>query len=260
MPLAALEMTPWVVALLFVVGGVASGINSVAGGGTLISFPVLIGLGIPPVVANATNSVGLWPGSIGGGLGFLGALGPTKHYLKTLAIPTLLGSAAGSGLLLITPERLFSYMVPVLILLAATILFFQPRIKAWTQKPHFKVPEYTGVLLQFLVAVYGGYFGAGMGIMMLAAYSLFMNASIHEMNAVKTWIGVLINLTASILFISKGLVLLVPGMILAAGSLVGGFWAAKASLKADAEKLRLAIAVYGFVMTGWFIYRVVSNG
>lgn len=259
MPFAALDMTPWVALLLFVVGGVASGINSVAGGGTLISFPVLIGLGVPPIVANATNSVGLWPGSIGGGLGFMSALGPTKHYLKTLLVPTILGSAVGSGLLLLTSEELFAYLVPALILLASAILFFQPRIKAWTQRPHFKVPEYTGAVLQFFVAVYGGYFGAGMGIMMLAAYSLFMNATIHEMNAVKTWIGVFINLTASVLFITQGLVLLVPGLILAAGSLVGGFWAAKASLKADAEKLRLIIALYGFAMTGWFMYRLFAS-
>lgn len=258
MPVAELELTWTTGALLFVVGAVASGINAVAGGGTLISFPVLIALGIPAKIANATNSVGLWPGSIGGGIGFRSAIGPTRHYLKSLAIPTLLGALLGSYLVLVTPEKLFNFLVPILILAAATILVLNPRIKTWSQQPHVRLPEWTGAALQFLVAIYGGYFGAGMGIMMLAAYSLFMQASIHEMNAVKTWIGMIINLAASVLFITQGLVLPGPGLILAAGAIVGGFIAAKASLKANSEKLRIAIAVYGFTMAGFFFWRVLS--
>ena len=246
-------------AVLFVVGAMASAINAVAGGGTLISFPILIGMGIPPIQANATNAVGLWPGSIGGGLGFRDSLGPTKHYLKSLSIPTFIGALAGAGLLLVTPEKLFNFLVPVLILIASLVLFLQPRIKEWSQQPHVRLPEWTGAALQFFVAIYGGYFGAGMGIMMLAAYTLFMDATIHEMNAVKTWLGMIINLVASILFISQGLVLVLPGLVLAAGAIIGGFIAAKASLKADSEKLRLLIAGYGFFMTAYFIWKAYGQ-
>ena len=242
-------------AVLFFVGGAASAINAVAGGGTLISFPILIGMGIPPIQANATNAVGLWPGSVGGGLGFKDSLEPTKHYLKSLAVPTFLGALAGAGLLLITPAKLFNFLVPILIVFASLVLFLQPRIKDWSQRPHVRLPEWTGAALQFGVAIYGGYFGAGMGIMMLAAYTLFMDATIHEMNAVKTWLGMIINLVASILFITQGLVLPIPGIVLALGAIIGGFIAAKASLRADSEKLRLAIAGYGFFMAAYFVWK-----
>jgi uncharacterized membrane protein YfcA len=253
---APFELDATAAVLLSFVGALASGINAVAGGGTLVSFPVLIGMGIPPLVANATNAVGLWPGSIGGGLGFREALGPTKRYLGLLAVPALLGAVLGAWLLLATPPRLFEFLVPILILLAALILCFQPRIKAWSKQPHVALPAWTGAALQFAVAVYGGYFGAGMGIMMLAAYALFMEASVHEMNAVKNWLGMIINLTASLLFIVQGLVLPLPGLALAAGALIGGFLAARASLKLDSEKLRVAIACYGFVMTLFFAWKL----
>src|SRR5688572_29539472 len=128
-------------AVLFVVGGVASAINAVAGGGTLISFPILIGMGIPPIQANATNAVGLWPGSIGGGIGFKDSLAPTKHYLKSLFFPTLLGALVGAGLLLITPDKVFNFLVPILILIASLVLFLQPQIKKWSQRPHVRLPE-----------------------------------------------------------------------------------------------------------------------
>lgn len=256
---ATLELDASTVAILFLIGAVASGINSVAGGGTLISFPVLIALGVPPIPANATNAVGLWPGSIGGGIGFREALGPTRHFLKTLFLPTLIGTVAGSALLLLTPARVFDFLVPLLILVAALVLFLQPRIKAWSQQPHIHLPEWTGWALQFLVSIYGGYFGAGMGIMMLAAFSLFMEGTLHELNAVKTWLGMVINLVASLIFITQGLVLPIPGLVLALGSIVGGFLAARASLRADAEKLRLVIAVYGVLMTGYFAYRSWAN-
>lgn len=245
--------------LLFVVGAIASGINAVAGGGTLLSFPVLIGLGMPPLIANATNAVGLWPGSIGGGIGFLNAIEPTKRYLGPLALPTLIGSILGAVLLVATPARLFDFLVPILILVAAALLLLQPRVKAWSARPHVRLPKWTGFTLQLLVAIYGGYFGAGMGIMMLAAYTLFMEATIHEMNAVKTWLGMIINLTASIIFVVQGFVLAMPGIALALGALLGGYVAARASQKLESEKLRVAIGVYGLAMAGYFIYRAIGQ-
>lgn len=244
--------------LLFGAGVIASGINSVAGGGSLVSFPFLtFGLGISDKVANATNSVGLFPGSFAGGLGFKKQLEKTKHALKILFIPTILGSLSGALLLLNTKETVFKQVVPFLILFAAALLWFQPTIKKWMQQgKRIHVSSAVGVLMQYFVATYGGYFGAGMGIMMLATFALYIEGTTHELNAVKNWLGSIINFSCSIVFLSLGLVKFPEAVPLALGSIVGGFGAAKLSLKVDPEKLRRAISIYGFVMTGYYIYRV----
>lgn len=240
---------------LFFVGAIASGINTVAGGGSLISFPVLLFFGIPSKIANATNSVGLWPGSMGGALGYREQLPKTKHHFKLLALPTLLGSAVGSWLLVLTDKRLFDSVVPFLLLAAALLLWFQPGVKRLVSAHRGELSSLTAALLQFFVAVYGGYFGAGMGIMMLAVFTLFMNGTIHEINAVKNWLGVLINVVASSLFLVQHMVLLEPGIVMALGSIVGGFLAARLSLKVDPEKMRVAIAVYGLVAAAYFAWK-----
>jgi uncharacterized protein len=242
--------------LLIIVGAVASAINSVAGGGSLLSFPYLtLGLGIPLKEANATNAVGLWPGSLSGAYGFINLLPKTRHHLKLLAVPTLIGSIAGAWLLIATRERLFAIAVPFLLLLATLLLAFQPQIKRWALGYRKEISPTAGVLLQLAVSLYGGYFGAGMGIMMLASFALYMEGTIHEINAVKTWLGVIINLVASIVFLTQGLILIWPAVFLTIGSLIGGFWAAKASQGIDPDKLRLAIAGYGFLATAYFAWR-----
>lgn len=244
--------------LLFVAGAIASGINSVAGGGSLVSFPALtLGLGIPDRIANATNSVGLFPGSFAGGLGFGNQIEKTKHYFKLLLIPTALGSICGAALLLNTPDSVFRIAVPFLILFAAFLLWFQPKVKAFmSSKNHATIPEKLGMLLQFFVAIYGGYFGAGMGIMMLATFALYMDGTTHEINAVKSWLGTIINIACSIVFLSLGLVKFPHAIPLAIGGFAGGYLAAKLSLKVDPDKLRRYIAIYGFVMTAYYIWRI----
>ena len=250
--------SPAVMALLFVVGALASAVNSVAGGGSLISFPTLIGLGVPQLPANATNSVALWPGSLAGAIGFLNQLGPVKHHLRSLFLPTLFGSIAGAFLLVLTPESAFRIVVPILIFLATLLLAFQPRIKKWAGSRHQRLAVGWGMALQLLVAIYGGYFGAGMGIMMLAVFGLIMEGSIHEMNAVKTWLSLLINIAASTMFLIKGLVLPWHALALTAGSILGGYFAARWSQKVDSEILRKGIVVLGFAMTAWFTYGVLK--
>lgn len=219
----------------------------------MLSFPTLtLACGLPQIIANATNSVGLWPGSLGGALGFRNLLAKTQHHLKTLLVPTILGSAAGSALLLSTSDRLFAQVVPWLILLAAGLLLMQPKVKLLLNRGDRPLPTWVGMLIQFLVAVYGGYFGAGMGIMMLAAFALFMDGNVHEMNAVKNWLGVAINIVASSIFIAQGLVLPLHGSLLAAGAIVGGFFGARLSQKVDPNRLRNAIAIYGVGMAIYF--------
>lgn len=248
--------------LYFVFGFVASGINTVAGGGSLISFPAMtLGMGISPQIANATNAVGLFPGSFAGGIGLRNQLGRTGAFFKPLLIPTIVGSILGAYLLIASSEKLFNNLVPFLILLAAATLLCQPKIKAYLAKrDHASLPLWVGCVLQFLVAVYGGYFGAGMGIMMLAAFSLFMEGSVHELNAVKGFLGGFINLAGSVVFImKKGMVLPVPALIFAIGSVAGGYLAAKVSVRYNPDRLRLAIAAYGFIMAGYYFITVTMK-
>lgn len=245
-----------VLLLLVLVGAIASGINSVAGGGSLVSFPFLhLSLGIPAKPANATNAVGLWPGSLAGAYGFRERFHSTGHYLKTLALPTLLGSIGGAMLLIYTRERVFDAIVPALLLLATVLLAFQPHIKKWALRHREELSPTTGVVLQTLVSIYGGYFGAGMGIMMLATFTLYMKGDIHDINSIKTWLGLIINLVASIVFVTQGMVLIWPAVALTIGSLFGGFWAAKLSMRLDSELLRKIIAAYGLLASCYFAWR-----
>lgn len=241
------------------IGAVAAGINTVAGGGSLISFPFLtLGVQIPSLEANATNSAALWPGSLAGAIGFKDLLHKTKKYFGLLALPTLLGAILGAWLLTLSPEKVFDSVIPFLILLAVILLIVQPRIKALAKKHDRPTPLWVGIVIQFFVSTYGGYFGAGMGIMMLGSFALYMEGNIHELNAVKNWLGLIINLVASILLAIKGLVIWGPFLALTAGSLVGGYFAARYSQRFDSEKLRLLIAAYGLAMSAYFFWRAFA--
>ena len=241
-------------ALLFVVGAVASGINSVAGGGSLISFPSLIGMGLLPRIANATNSVGLFPGSLAGAWGFRNLFEKTGHHLKLLLAPTLIGSIIGAWLLLVTKDSVFKMVIPGLTLLASVLLLLQPKVKQLVGQGK-TLPPAAGVFLQFLVSVYGGYFGAGMGIMMLACFALYMEGNMSELNAVKNWLSLLVNFSCSIVFFYERMVDLRPALWIVSGALIGGFVAARVSQRFNSERLRLGIGVYGLLMTGYFAYQ-----
>ena len=263
-------MTVGSTAIAALIGAVSSAINTVAGGGSLVSFPVLrIGFGMASVPANMTNTASLWPGSLGGGVGYFNLIAKAGHHLRMLLLPTLLGSGLGAWLLTVTSPKLFDVLVPILILFAATLLVFQPRVKAWAGKKHAGVPHSVGFVLQFLVSVYGGYFGAGMGIMMLAAFSLYVVGDIHEYNAIKNWLGVLINFIATLVFmiphhaaadhaaaphIDWGIA--TPMIV---GSIIGGYAMARVSQRINSEKLRVLIAIYGFVAGGYFICQLVTR-
>lgn len=246
--------------ILVLVGAIAGGINAVAGGGSLVSFPTLtIPYAIPSILANATNSVGLWPGSLSGAVGFLNLYHQTSKQLKLLILPTLLGSVIGALLLISTEQRTFDAIVPVLILLATVILALQQKIKEWARTEHRKLPLWIGILLQTLVSVYGGYFGAGMGIMMLATLTLTVEGSMHELNSIKNWLAVVINIACTLLFFANGIVLWLPATALIVGALLGGYFAAKVSQKINPDKLRWAIVAYGVVMTGIFLKEALGR-
>ncbi|MCW5937271.1 MAG: sulfite exporter TauE/SafE family protein [Fimbriimonadaceae bacterium] len=254
----ALE-SPLGLALLFLAGLAASAVNAIAGGGSLVSFPTLVGLGMPALPANATNSVALWPGSLSGALGYANRFAETKRYLWLLLPPTVLGSAVGAWLLVTTSARSFQVLVPFLILIATLLLAFQPAIRRWaverTEGRHPSSMGLLGGLLQFAVSLYGGYFGAGMGIMMLAVIGLLADHDVHGMNALKNWLSVVINIAASTLFIVRGLVSWGPCLAVMAGSVLGGFFSARLSQRVPSETLRRLIVVYGVGMTAWFFWK-----
>jgi hypothetical protein len=156
---------------------------------------------------------------------------------------------------------LFDRIVPFLILFAAGLLFAQPRIKRWlAERGHAGVPLGVGMAMQFLVALYGGYFGAGMGIMMQAAFALFMDADLHQINAIKNWLGVLINIAASGMFIAQGLVDWAIALPLGLGAVIGGFLAARVSMRLDPDQLRTGVAVYGVGLGLYYFARSFLGG
>ena len=246
----------WVLLAMFLAGLFASAINAVAGGGSLITFPVLVALGVSELSANATNSAALWVGGLGSAVGFWPQLKRTRRHLRLLLLPTALGSATGVALLVSGGERVFKYAVPLLVLVATVLLAVQPRLKRWALGSERKLPPAVGVLLQFVICVYGGYFGAGMGILMLALMGLFIDGDLHEHNALKAWLGLLVNLLAGVLFWHKGLLDLRAGLAVGAGALVGGYVAARVAQRVNAELLRRAIVGLGAILAVWFALRV----
>lgn len=240
------------------VGLLAGTINAVAGGGSLLVFPLLVALGIPPLAANATGSAALWPGSLSSALGFLPQIRRTGRYLGVLLLPTVLGSLLGAYLLVRTSAQAFRLAVPLLVGVATLLLSLQPLLRRRAAAAGGRMPTWLGAVLQFFICVYGGYFGAGMGILMLAVLGLCIEGDIHELNALKSWLSVLVNVLASAAFVSERLVSYVPMVAVAVGAITGGYVMARAAPRIDPNRLRLSIVAYGLVLTGWFTMRALS--
>lgn len=229
-------------------------VNSIAGGGTLISFPTLVWLGRDPILANATNTVALWPGSFAAMLGFRRELATARRWLLFLAIPSLVGGTLGAVLLLRTPSALFDRLVPFLILAATLLLAGQEWITRSFVVPHLAHRHesrgwITGVFLfQFFVGLYGGYFGGGIGILMLAALGLIGLTDLHQMNGLKNLLALFINGIAAIYFALSGAVLWLDALVMAIGAIAGGWLGARLAHRLGRRFVRIAVVVIGFVM------------
>jgi len=248
---------------VFAAGCLAGMINSVAGGGTLVSFPALIWLGRDPIVANVTNTVAIWPGSLGAMFGFRRELGNSRRWMALLAGPSMIGGLVGAVLLLQTPSRVFAAIVPYLILFA-TILFALQEPITRVLRPHRSRSGATASghawwlwagAFQFFVALYGGYFGAGIGILMLAALGLLGLTDIHQMNGLKNFFAVCINLIAAGYFVLWGPVAWTDALIMATGTIAGGYGGAGLARRLGRRFVRRAVIVIGFAMAASFLFR-----
>jgi uncharacterized membrane protein YfcA len=231
-------------ALLAAAAFVAGAVNAVAGGGTLLTFPALLAAGVPPVTANATNTVALFPGQLASSFAYRGHIGEERRRALALAVPSLAGGALGAALLLVLPEETFEAIVPWLILFACVLLAFQGAIRrAVAGSRHASHPAALWVT-QLLVAIYGGYFGAGIGILMLAAMGIMLPSSLQHANALKVLLSLLINAIAAVLFAAAGAVRWPEAALMAAASIAGGFLGAKVAQRLPPAAMRgVAIAV-----------------
>jgi uncharacterized membrane protein YfcA len=233
-------------------------INAVAGGGSLLSFPALLLTGMPPVAANATNTVAIWPGTVSAAWAYRRYIGEERRRAFILAWPSLLGGLVGSVLLIHSPEKAFQAVVPWLILFACALLALQKRIAAFvasrTTEDGAQVPPALWAI-QFAIAVYGGYFGAGIGILMLAAMAVFLPSSLQHANALKVLFALLINLVAAIYFIAIGAVHFPEAALMAAASLTGGLVGSRLAQRLSAGLLRGLVVAYGAVVAGWLLWK-----
>jgi uncharacterized membrane protein YfcA len=274
-------MILWQTAIVFAAAFAAGLMNSVAGGGTLLTFPTLVWIGRDPIIANATNTVALWPGSLAGMVGFRRELRAGGGALLPLVVPSLLGGVTGACLLLRTPSRTFAEIVPYLILFATVLFATQEpltrRLRRRTDAPRRvataaaaagHVPGVKSAVLhqgggagtltttwwagavvfQFLVAVYGGYFGAGIGILMLAALGLLGLTDIHHMNGLKNLFAVCINGIAAVYFGTWGAVGWADAAVMAAGAIAGGYGGAGLARRLGRRFVRRAVVVIGVAM------------
>lgn len=249
------------ICLLFA-ASTAGAINAIAGGGTLITFPVLILFGVPPVIANATSTLSLVVGVFGGFLGFRKLIAEIRPWLPAFLPISLLGGWIGSFLLTHGNSETFSKLVPYLILFATLLFMLQGLVRKLVARraAHQLIAVHDGppvrgiwlvvaVFFQFLVSIYGGYFGAGIGILMLATFGMLGFSNIHKMNALKNVIGGLINVVAAVWFTFSGLIDWPRMAVMAAGAIAGYYLAATYSQKLPQWMVRYMITAIGLIIT-----------
>ena len=249
------------VAIMFVAAFMAGMINAIAGGGTLITFPVLIWIGLDPKVANATSTVALWPGLMGGVWGYRKELQNSRKILVRLGTTSILGGAVGAALLIATPTTTFARLVPFLILFATALFMAGEPIRRWLRfQPAVAEPRarwWMGAIpFQFASAIYGGYFGAGNGILMLAALGLLGLHDMHRANGIKNFLGVCINSAAVLGFVVAGLVNWPEALLMAAGAVAGGYFGASAAQRVGQLIVRRAVVLIGLIIGVVMLWRV----
>jgi uncharacterized membrane protein YfcA len=241
-------------AVLAASAAAAGVVNAIAGGGTLITFPALIATGVPAVASNATNTVALFPGQLASSLAYRTHILDERQRALALSVPSLAGGILGAWLLLALPESSFEAAVPWLIVFACVVLAFQGQLKRLVASaPRANHPAALWVA-QLLISIYGGYFGAGIGILMLAAMGILLPSSIQHANALKVLFSLLINAVAAVIFVAMGAVRAPEAVLMAVASIAGGFAGARLAQKLPPAGMRgFAIAVGLFAAGKMFL-------
>ena len=248
-------MTPSTWLLLALAGAIGGAVNSVAGGGSFLVFPAILWSGVPAVGANATTAAALWPALLASGFAYRRELAAVRSMALTLAASSAVGGLAGAFLLLRTPDATFVKVLPFLLAFAALVFSLGPRLTARLGERSGRGALWIAAALQLAISVYGGYFGGGMGIMMLATFSIAGMTHLHSMNALKTVLGAIINGLAIAYFFASGAVTVAAAVPVAVGSVIGGFVGASAARRLDAKKVRSVVLVYAWALTAYFFWR-----
>lgn len=241
-------MTPEIGALLAVAGLAAGAVNAVAGGGSLISFPALLAAGYPSVTANVTNTVALFPGYAGSAAGGRAELQGQGRRVRSVAVTSVVGACLGALLLLMTSGDVFRRVVPFLILLACLLLVLQPRLARAVQARQEPGTTGVGLTLQagvLLAAVYGAYFGAGLGVLLLGILGVLLHERLQRVNALKNVLSLVINTVALVAFGIFGPVAWDAVLVIALASFLGGYAGARMARRIPASALRVGVVLYG---------------
>ena len=244
-----IDTSPGSLAFLLVAGLVAGAVNAAAGGGSLLVFPSLLAVGLSPLAANVTNSIAQWPGYVGIIAGARRDLQGQGRRMVLTSVVSVVGSAVGCTLLLVLPSAVFDAVVPTLVLLASAVFALQPLIRRWTA-PTPGAPDRLGTLLPtvFLAAVYGGYFGGALGVILIATLSLFAHDSLVRLNALKGLLSLVVA-TVTVVYFSIGApVEWLAVAALAPTTLVGGYVGARIARRSPERVLRAAVVVLGMTV------------
>jgi uncharacterized membrane protein YfcA len=252
-------VSPFEVVAILLAGVAAGTINTVVGSGTLITFPTLLAFGIPPVTANVSNTVGLVPGSVSGAIGYRRELVGQRARVLRLSVASLIGGTAGAVLLLVLPAEAFAAIVPALILLGLVLVVLQPRISAWVAKRHDATGgmPYHGTWWVWpgvaLTGVYGGYFGAAQGVLLMAVLGTGVDEDLQRLNAVKNVLAAVVNAIAGLIFIVVADVDWWVVLLIGVGSVIGGQIGATVGRRLPSTALRVVIVLVGVVALTVFL-------
>jgi len=258
-------MTPTDILLMGAGGFAAGAVNAVAGGGTFFSFPALLAVGLPPVVANASNSVALWPGSLAGAWAYRKELAAYKRYLLPMGAASLLGGIAGGLLLLAAGDARFSALIPWLLAFATGLFAFSPQISAALKRRRPARPvradgDYgsgtpAGWLVQLLVSIYGGFFGAGMGILTMASLAMGGHEDVQHINALKNLLSAVNYSVTAMTFIIAGAVSWPQTLVMLLAASAGGYGGARVARRIRGPWLRRMVIAVGSALTLYYFYK-----
>ena len=262
-------MTPAGILALVAAAFGAGVMNAMAGGGTILTYPTLVFLGLPAITANATSCVALLPAGVASLFGYRREVREHRRWMRTLFLPSLIGGAIGSVLLLRTPEKTFSFLAPLLIFFATVLFMLQGALarRASAKGPAEEADPSrlptgrwaTAIFLQLGVAIYGGYFGAGIGILMLALLGFLGLANIHAANGIKNVFNLCINAVAAAYFILRHAVAWPQALVVIAGATLGGYGGAFFARRIGKQKARAAVVVIGLLVTAILVWQQVEK-